>query len=84
MVAIQNDIYADFADFIAGLSPEKLLTYYAPAKMQRRVETLVERKKQGTITEAEGLELEKYFLFEHIVRLAKAKALKMVSNKKTE
>ncbi|MCF8244608.1 MAG: hypothetical protein K9J37_09715 [Saprospiraceae bacterium] len=81
MVAQQSDIYQHFADFIASLSPEKLLTYYAPQTMQRRVDLLVERKKNGKITGEESNELERYFLFEHIVRLAKARALKLIAEK---
>ena len=79
MTAPSINIYQDFADFIAGLSPENLVGYHAPPKMQHRVEWLVERKKEGKTTEDENRELEKYFMFEHIVRLAKAKALKMLS-----
>ena len=77
MATIQNAVYSDFAEFIAGLSPEKLLAYYAPPKMQRCVEILVEQKKERKLTDEEVLELEKYFLIKHIVRLAKAKALKL-------
>ncbi len=79
MVAEQLNIYDDFAAFIAGLSPEKILAYYAPAKVQQRVDYLVMRKKEGQITLAEAQELEKYFLFEHIVRLAKARALQLLA-----
>lgn len=80
MVAQQADIYQHFANFIASLSPEKLLSYYAPDKMQRRVEQLIEKKKIGTITQAETAEMERYFALEHIVRLAKARALKLVAS----
>ncbi len=76
MVAEQLNIYDDFAEFIAGLSPEKILSYHAPDRIQKRVEYLVDRKKEGIITTTETQELEKYFMFEHIVRLAKARALK--------
>jgi len=76
MVAEQLNIYDDFAEFIAGLSPEKILSYHAPDRIQRRVEYLVGRKKEDVITPDEALELEKYFMFEHIVRLSKARALK--------
>ena len=75
MVAEQINIYEDFTTFIAALSPEKILAYYAPAKVQQRVDYLVAQKKEGQITMAEAQELEKYFLFEHIVRLSKARAL---------
>lgn len=80
MVLQQVSIYDDFAEFIAGLSPDKILAYYAPERVQQRVEYLVERKKEGSITPAEASELEKYFLFEHIVRLAKARALQLVNH----
>ncbi|HFA48558.1 MAG TPA: hypothetical protein ENJ95_06005 [Bacteroidetes bacterium] len=114
-MAQQINIYQDFADFIASLSPEKLLTYYAPKKMQQRVDHLVALKKEGKITAPQSQELEKYFIlnhnrfcafalaspqpqkgsicplctkpimvqymFVHIVRLAKAKALKLLSSK---
>ncbi len=81
MVVQSIDIYQDFADFIAQLSPEKLLNYYAPERMQERVDLLVSKKKTGKITRKEAAELEKYFVFEHIVRLAKARALKLVAAK---
>lgn len=82
MVVPKYDIFQDFADFIADLSPEKLLAYYAPAKMQKRVDYLVSLKKDGSITEEQIKELEKYFMFEHIVRLAKVRAFKIMKNKK--
>lgn len=79
MIAEQLNIYDDFAEFIAGLSPEKILSYHAPDRIQKRVEYLVNRKKDGVINPAESQELEKYFMFEHIVRLAKARALKLLA-----
>ncbi len=79
MIAEQFSIYDDFAEFIAGLSPEKVLAYQAPGKIQKKVAYLVTRKKDGSITATESHELEQYFLFEHIVRLAKARALKMIA-----
>ena len=78
MVSEQLNIYDDFADFVAGLSPEKILAYHAPDRIQKRVEHLIEKKKTGSISSAEAQELEKYFVFEHIVRLAKARALKLL------
>jgi hypothetical protein len=82
VVAAQQDIYQDFADFIAGLSPEKLLEYKASSQMQARVEYLVAQKKNNQITAEELIELDKYFMFEHIVRLAKARALKLLKQRK--
>lgn len=81
MVAEQLSLYDDFATFIAGLSPEKMLAYYAPEKVQQRVDYLVTQKKEDRITTEEAQELEKYFLFEHIVRLAKARALQLLAKR---
>jgi uncharacterized phage-like protein YoqJ len=77
--ASQTDAYQHFADFIASLSPRQLLNYTAPTKMQQRVELLIERKREGVITKEESEEMERYFTLEHIVRLAKARALKLVA-----
>ena len=81
MVAEQLSLYDDFATFIAGLSPEKMLAYYAPEKVQQRVDYLVTQKKEDRITTEEAQELEKYFLFEHIVRLAKARVLQLLAKR---
>ena len=81
MVAEQLSLYDDFATFIAGLSPEKMLAYYAPEKVQQRVDYLVTQKKEDRITTEEAQELEKYFLFEHIIRLAKARALQLLAKR---
>lgn len=40
---------------------------------------LVVQKKEGQITLAEAQELEKHFLFEHIMRLAKVRALQLLA-----
>jgi hypothetical protein len=79
MIVEQLNIYDDFAEFIAGLSPEKIMAYHAPDRIQQRVEYLVQQKKDGLLTLAETQELDKYFVFEHIVRLAKARALKLLA-----
>lgn len=78
MVTYQN-IYDSLAEFMAGMDPEKVLAFHAPAGIQERVETLLEKKKTTGLTEAESSELEHYFILEHIVRLAKSKARKLLS-----
>ena len=73
MVAYQN-IYDSFAEFIAGMDPVKVLAFHAPENIQERVEFLLEKKQEDTLTERENEELEHYFILEHIVRLAKSRA----------
>ena len=46
---------------------------------KKRVYDLVFKEKSGTLTKAENSELKYYLLVEHIMRLAKAKAYKILS-----
>ena len=73
MLAYHN-IYDSLAEFIAGMDAQKILTFHAPADLQVRVETLLEKKKEISLSEREKEELEHYFILEHIVRLAKSRA----------
>jgi hypothetical protein len=74
MVAIYHNIYDSLADFIAGMDANKMLSFHAPSDLQERIDTLLEKKKISTLSSDEEQELEHYFILEHIVRLAKAKA----------
>lgn len=73
MVAYQN-IYDSLAEFIASMDPEKVLAFHAPADIQTRVDTLIEKKKAEGLNKQEQEELDHYFILEHIVRLAKSRA----------
>ena len=73
MTAYQN-AYDSLADFMAMLDPIKVLGFHAPAKIQERVEALLEKKQEMGLTTAEQEELDHYFILEHIVRLAKSRA----------
>ena len=73
MVAYQN-AYDSLADFMATLDPVKVLGFHAPANIQERVETLLEKKQDVGLLQGEQEELDHYFILEHIVRLAKSRA----------
>ena len=49
-------------------------------KVSSRIESLVNKEKNGQITSIEQSELDKYMLLEHLMRVAKAKAKAQVSN----
>jgi hypothetical protein len=67
-------------DFITSFpNPEKVLTYRPSQALQERVEFLVEKKKESTLSEEEIKELENYLLIEHIMRMAKKRAKKQLS-----
>jgi hypothetical protein len=69
-----NNAYDSLAEFMAGMDAQKVLSFHAPADIQNRVEVLLEKKKDTALSEREKEELDHYFILEHIVRLAKAKA----------
>ena len=82
MTAYQN-IYDSLADFIAGMDAAKVLTFHAPKDLQERVEDLLEKKQEISLTTREQEELDHYFILEHIVRLAKSRARLRLSHNLT-
>jgi uncharacterized protein YnzC (UPF0291/DUF896 family) len=73
MIAYPN-VYDSLAGFMASLDPVKVLDFHAPAKMQKRVDALLDKKKEAGLTTAEQEELDHYLILKHIVRLAKSRA----------
>jgi hypothetical protein len=73
MIAFQS-VYDSLAEFMATLDPVKVLGFHAPAKIQDRVEELLEKKQETGISVTEQEELDHYLILEHIVRLAKSRA----------
>lgn len=79
MVGINLSIFDTLAEFIAGTNPERVLAFFAPPEIQKRTDELVFKKKEGALTPEEEQELERIFIFEHIVRLAKIRAYSHLS-----
>ena len=71
------------ADIIAVLAgqptPEQTLALKASDAMQARVSDLLRRLKSDDLSRAEESEFDRYFYLEHLVRLAKARALEQLS-----
>jgi hypothetical protein len=57
-------------------SPEVVLAIRPTPALQARMSELLEQNKAGTLTRSEEVELDRYLLLEHWVRLAKAHAYK--------
>jgi hypothetical protein len=67
--------YDELVEVIAtGPAAERLIRFQASTENQRRVAELLEREKTAALTPEEAAELDRYFQFEHVVRLAKARA----------
>ena len=80
MVLEYNSVYDELAQFLASLSPRRVLAYKSSTKAQERVSLFLEKNKTVGLSEEENAEMERYMTVEHIVRLAKAKALQKLNN----
>ncbi len=68
------------AAFLADAIPEKILAFKFSPAIQRRIEVLVEKKKEGAIMPEEKDELERYLAYDLLIGLAKARAVKHLEN----
>jgi hypothetical protein len=68
----------EIVDFIAMQSPDKVIAFQASEATRTRVYDLVFKEKTSVLNEDEKAELEYYKVLEHIMRLAKAKAHKIL------
>ena len=60
-------------------TPEQDLAIRPSTGMQARASELLARSKDGALSRAEEAELERYLVLEHLVRLAKARALEQLA-----
>lgn len=62
------------AAFLADAIPEKILAFKFSPAIQRRIEVLVDKKKEGQISREENEELDRYLTYDLLIGLAKARA----------
>ena len=74
-------VFEELAQFLASLSPRKVLSFKTSKKSQERVSFLLDKNKERGLSAEENKEMEQYMLIEHIVQLAKAKALQRLIKK---
>lgn len=68
-------VFEELAQFLASLSPRKVMAFKTSKKSQERVNYLLLKNKERGLSVEENKEMEQYMLIEHLVQLAKAKAL---------
>lgn len=67
---------AEILELLATLpSPEEILALQPSEALQARVQALLEKNREEGLTAAEEQEWQQYEFLEHLVRMAKAKAL---------
>lgn len=72
--------YEEIIDFIAaGTTPESLINFQPSEVVKARVAELIFCEKTGDLSEDELAELNHYLMLEHLLRLAKARALQYIS-----
>lgn len=76
---VATKAFDEIVDFLAGYEPERILNFHLSAQTQERVEALLAKKHNQQLTEAESSELAYFAMLEHIIRLAKARALKTMA-----
>ena len=59
-------------------SPEVILAIRPTLELQGRMSELLDRNKSGILSRQEEVELDRYLLLEHWIRLAKANAYKQI------
>jgi len=75
-----NRAYEEVIELIAsGSSPSKVIAFRPSAAAKERVAALVRREKTEGLSGDEASELDHYLQLEHIMRLAKARAKKYIS-----
>jgi hypothetical protein len=73
-------VYDEFIDFIAaGSNPETVVAYKPSDEVKKRAWNLLTREQEGTLSSEEASELAYYVQLEHILRLAKARARKLLA-----
>jgi Cdc6-like AAA superfamily ATPase len=59
---------------------QRVLAFHLSDQKQARLDELLERNREGTLTVEESTELDVYERFEHLVRLLKARVLQKRSS----
>jgi len=74
--------YEEIVDFIAsGTNPDSVIAFTPSDSVKKRVGDLIHFEKTRGLSEDEKSELDHYMQLEHLMRLAKARARKHVSDK---
>lgn len=68
------EAFGDVAEMLAKMAPAQILELRPSKAMAERVEDLIFKKKNASLTEEENTELERYLALDLLINLAKARA----------
>lgn len=72
----QPALYDELVDLLSeSADADRLLSFRTSTEKQNRLDSLLEKSRQGTLQRDESAELDAFEHFEHLVRLLKARLL---------
>lgn len=76
-----NPVYYNFLDsVVAGSSsPQQIIQFRLPAETQRNFEELIAKSKETPLSKDELLEVNQILELEHVLRLLKSRAYRLVA-----
>ena len=74
-----TEAFGDVADSLARMAPDQVVTLKASPSLSVWLETLINRKKDRTITDNERVELDQFLALDLFISLAKARARLLLS-----
>jgi hypothetical protein len=74
-------VYDDLLNLLAeSADAQRVLAFRLSDEKQARLDDLLEKNREGTLTDDEAAELNAYERFEHVVRLLKARVLQKLAS----
>lgn len=73
------EAFGEVAGSFAQMAPDKIIALKAPPAMSARVEQLITRKKNDSISPDETVELERFLALDLFISLTKARARLLLS-----
>ncbi len=72
--------FDEIIDFLTSTpTPAEVMAYQPSATLQKRAEELLEKSKAGELAEPDQKELEYFMVIEHLMRMAKIRARRRLS-----
>ena len=74
--------YDEVIEFIASRNPKEVIAFKPSEQAKRRVWDLIETQKGNRLNPEDQAELDDYLELEHLMRLAKARARKLLAHER--
>ncbi len=73
------EAFSEVAESLAKMAPESIVALKASHTMKDRVEALLHKKQEDSLSREEELELERYLSLDLLINLAKARAKSLLA-----